>query len=48
LSGGVPDLRVQRYGFFLNYQNFSREIFNFMVFFMHLLISVNLKNAYTL
>ena len=48
LSGGVPDLRVQRYGFFLNYQNFSKEIFDFRVFFMHLLISVNRENAYTL
>ena len=34
--------------FFLNYQKFSREIFNFRVFFMHLLISVNYKNSYTL
>ena len=38
-------MRVQRYGFFLNHQNFSREIFNFRVFFMHLLILVNLKTA---
>jgi len=33
LSGGVPDLRVQRYDIFWNYQNFSREIFIFHAFF---------------
>ena len=41
-------MRVQRYGFFLNYQNFSKDFFDFRVFFMHLLISVNRENAYTL
>ncbi|MBQ8127520.1 MAG: hypothetical protein IJ176_03880, partial [Prevotella sp.] len=28
-SGGVPELRMQRYDFFLNRQNFSRKIFGF-------------------
>ena len=45
LSGGVPDLRVQRYDFFLNHQNFSKKKSLFSCIFYALLIYVNTQNS---
>ena len=45
MSGGVPDLRVQRYDFFLNHQNFSIKKSLFSCIFYALLIYVNTQNG---
>jgi hypothetical protein len=46
-SGGVPDLRVQRYDYFWNHQNFLKKKFNYLALFFEVLISINPKSNYT-